>query len=286
MATTTSTSLQHLISPLVAEALFVASEKSIMRGLVRNFNVPANSGKIIQVPIYPKLTAATVAEGTPLTTGTAVTTTKKDLTLGENGVMVELTDLSEVTSETDVVRDLGSLLGTAIATKIDVDLITLFDDFTKIVGSPSETFTAAKLFEAVAELRNLGVPSTDLACVVHPYIAYDLKAGVSNTFGAGSGATTDVGNEAMRSGFIGKIAGVPVYESSNISDTSVAGDYKGAIFHRDAMGIAMLQDLKIETRRVPANRSTEIVATSVYGVSILHDTYGVELKMDSTLVNP
>ena len=31
MAESTTSSLQHLISPLVAEALFVASEKSIMR---------------------------------------------------------------------------------------------------------------------------------------------------------------------------------------------------------------------------------------------------------------
>ena len=283
MAESTTTSLQHLISPLVAEALFVASEKSIMRGLVRNFNVPANSGKIIQVPIYPKLTATAPGEGTALTADT-VTTTNKDITLVENGVMVELTDLASVTSETDVVRDLGALLGNAIATKQDTDLTALFDGFSKIVGGADVAFSAAKLFEAVAELRNLGVPSTDLACVVHPYIAYDLKAGVSNTFGSGSGATTDVGNEAMRSGYVGTVAGVPVYESSNISNTGTTGDYKGAVFHRDAMGIAMLQDLKIETRRVPANRSTEIVATSVYGVSALHDTYGVELMMDSSLL--
>ena len=283
MAESTTSSLQHLISPLVAEALFVASEKSIMRGLVRNFNVPASSGKIIQVPIYPKLTATAPGEGTALTADT-VTTTNKDITLVENGVMVELTDLASVTSETDVVRDLGALLGNAIATKQDTDLTALFDGFSKIVGGADVAFSAAKLFEAVAELRNLGVPSTDLACVVHPYIAYDLKAGVSNTFGSGSGATTDVGNEAMRSGYVGTVAGVPVYESSNISNTGTTGDYKGAVFHRDAMGIAMLQDLKIETRRVPANRSTEIVATSVYGVSALHDTYGVELMMDSSLL--
>ena len=283
MAESTTSSLQHLISPIVQEALFVASERSIMRGLVRNFTVPANSGKVLQVPIYPTLTATAPGEGTALTADT-VTTTVKNITLAENGVMVELTDLSKATSETDVVRDLGRLLGEAIATKQDTDLTALFDGFSKIVGGADVAFSAAKLFEAVAELRNLGVPGGDLACVVHPYIAYDLKSGVSNTFGAGSGATTAVGNEAMRTGCVGMVAGVPVYESANISNTGTAGDYKGAIFHKDALGIAILQDLKIETRRVPANRSTELVATSVYGVSELHDTYGVELMMDSSLV--
>ena len=40
---TTITTLDTLISPLVAEALFVANERSIMRGLVRNYNMPANN---------------------------------------------------------------------------------------------------------------------------------------------------------------------------------------------------------------------------------------------------
>ena len=48
---TTTSTLDDLISPLVAEALFVASERSIMRGLVRNYTMPQNSGKVLQVPI-------------------------------------------------------------------------------------------------------------------------------------------------------------------------------------------------------------------------------------------
>ena len=150
MAESTTSSLQHLISPIVQEALFVASERSIMRGLVRNFTVPANSGKVLQVPIYPTLTATAPGEGTALTADT-VTTTVKNITLAENGVMVELTDLSKATSETDVVRDLGRLLGEAIATKQDTDLTALFDGFSKIVGGADVAFSAAKLFEAVAE---------------------------------------------------------------------------------------------------------------------------------------
>jgi len=59
---TTTSTLDDLISPLVAEALFVASERSIMRGLVRNYTMPNNSGKVLQVPIYPTVSAAAVAE--------------------------------------------------------------------------------------------------------------------------------------------------------------------------------------------------------------------------------
>tara|TARA_B100000519_G_scaffold11704_1_gene9030 strand:+ start:502 stop:672 length:171 start_codon:yes stop_codon:yes gene_type:complete len=55
------------------------------------------------------------------------------------------------------------------------------------------------------------------------------------------------------------------------------------VFHKDALGLAMMQDLKIETQRDASLRADEIVATSVYGVGELNDTYGVELHSDSSI---
>ena len=45
---TTLTTLNDLIAPIVQEAMFVATETSIMPGLVKNFSIPANSGKVLQ----------------------------------------------------------------------------------------------------------------------------------------------------------------------------------------------------------------------------------------------
>ena len=279
---TTSSTISELYTEIIAEAMFVANEKSLMRGLVKNYTI-AGGGKSVEVPIYAAVSAAAVSEASDLS-NTAVNPSSVTITASEIGIMTTLTDLARNSASRNVASDIGRLFGEAIAKKIDVDLIALFDSFSKIVGGADVAFSAAKLFEAVAELRNLAVPSSDLACVVHPYIAYDMKSGVSNTFGAGSGATTDIGNEAMRSGFVGTVAGVPVYESANISNTGTTGDYKGAVFHKDALGLAMMQDLKLETQRDASLRADEIVATAVYGVAELNDTYGVELMMDSSLL--
>ena len=279
---TTSSTISELYTEIIAEAMFVANERSLMRGLVKNYTI-AGGGKSVEVPIYAAVSAAAVSEASDLS-NTAVNPSSVTITASEIGIMTTLTDLARNSASRNVAGDIGRLFGEAIAKKIDTDLIGLFDSFSKIVGGADVAFSAAKLFEAVAELRNLAVPSSDLACVVHPYIAYDMKSGVSNTFGAGSGATTDIGNEAMRSGFVGTVAGVPVYESANISNTGTTGDYKGAIFHRDALGLAMMQDLKLETQRDASLRADEIVATAVYGVAELNDTYGVELMMDSSLL--
>jgi len=281
---TTNTTLNDLISPMVAEALFVANERSIMRGLVRNYTMPANSGKVIQVPIYPTVSAAAVAEATDLT-NTAVSTSVANLTVSEIGVMATLTDLAMNTSSSDVVRDLGKLFGEAIAKKIDTDLTALFDGFSTEVGDGTTALSADEIFKAVAQLRKSGVPGDDIACVVHPLVAYDMKKSLTNTF---ANPNPGVGNEALRTGFVGQIAGVSVYETSNMADSSgnnpgSTGDYKGAVFHRDALGLAMLSDLKIETQRDASLRATEIVATAVYGVGELHDSYGVELNHDSSI---
>ena len=52
------------------------------------------------------------------------------------------------------------------------------------------------------------------------------------------------------------------------------------------MGSLWLRSIvKIETQRDASLRADEIVATSVYGVGELHDTYGVEVAADSSIIN-
>ena len=63
MAGSTTTTLNDLLPSIVAEAMFVANERSIMRGLVKNYTLSAGQGKTVTVPIYPKVDAAAITEG-------------------------------------------------------------------------------------------------------------------------------------------------------------------------------------------------------------------------------
>lgn len=274
----TTTTLNDLLPQIVAEAMFQAQEKSIMRGLVKNFTMPLNSGKSIVVPTYPTVAAAAVAEGTDLS-NTAVSTGGATLTVSEVGVMTTVTDLSLRSSASNVIADIGKVFGEGIAKKIDEDLMSNFDNFSVSVGAADAAITVNKIFEAVANLRAAGVPASDLACVLHPMVAYDLKAAIGTSAYAGGEFQT----EALRSGYAGTLAGVPIFESSNMSNTGTAGDYKGAIFHRDALGLAMMQDISIEQQRDASLRATELVATAVYGHGEIFDSYGVEVLADSSI---
>ena len=275
----TTTSLNDLLSPLVAEALFVANEQSIMRGLVRNYTMPMNSGKTLQVPIYPTVSAVARSEAQDLS-NTEVTTNKADLNVSEVGVMTTLTDFARTTSESDVVADLGRLFGEAIAKKIDQDLIALFDGFSTSIGGAGTELSIDNIFKAVATLRQAGVPGPYYG-VFNPKVIYNVKKTLTNTFVNPNAG--DLQNEAMRTGFIGQIAGVNIFESSNVDGTTDTDNCKGGIFSRDAIGFALMQDLKIETQRDASLRATEIVATAVYGAGELHDSYGIEMLNESVI---
>ena len=281
MASTTTT-LNDLLPSIVAEALFVASERSIMRGLVKNYSIGTAQGKTITVPIYPLQTAAGLTEGTAATPAD-VSTDGVTLTVSEVGLATQVTDLARLSSVSNVVSDVGRLFGEAIARKIDLDLTALFDSFsTNTVGDGTTAVTAAQIFQAVAKLKSAGVPSTDIACVLHPAIAYDLKANITNTFANPNAG--DLQNEAMRMGFVGMLAGVPVYETSNIANTGTTGDFKGGVFHRDALGLAIMQDIKIESQRQALLRGDDIIATAIYGKGVVREQYGVEIHSDSSIL--
>jgi len=245
----TSSTLSELYTEIVAEALFVASERSIMRPLVKNYAI-TGGGKSVEVPIYSSVSAAAVSEAADLS-NTEINPTSVTITASENGIMTTLTDLARNSAPRNVAGDIGKLFGEAIARKIDKDLTALFGGFSNTVGSASTVMSAALIFQAVAKLRATGVPSDNLACILHPQVAFDLKSGLTNTF---ANPNMGAGNEALRTGFAGQIAGVNVFETSNMTDSSsndpgTTGDYKGAVFHPEALALAMMQDLKIETQR-------------------------------------
>lgn len=285
MAGSTTTTLNDLLPEIIQEAMFVASERSIMRGLVKNYTLSAGQGTHVNVPIYPIQTAAAVTEGNEVT-NTAVSTNTAQLTVSPVAIRTLLTDLARVSAASNVVADLGRLFGEAIARKMDTDLTSLFRTLAAGAGDYTTQITAAKIFEMVAKLQSDAVPTDGMVCVIHPSIAYDLKAALTTSGNTPftMGAYGDNANEAMRTGFVGLLAGIPVYQTSNIVDgTLPSGDFTGAVFNRDAFGLGMIGDIAIETQRRAAFLGDDIVCSAYYGVGKLQDNYGRYLAFDSSI---
>ena len=284
MAGSTTTTLNDLLPEIIQEAMFVASERSIMRGLVKNYTLAPGQGKHVNVPIYPTQSAAAVTEGDEVS-NTAVSTNTAQLTVSPVAVRTLLTDLARTSAASNVVADLGKLFGEAVARKMDQDLTALFSSLNAGFGDYTGQITAASIFQAVAKLKAAAVPTEGMVCVLHPEIAYDLKAALTTQGNVPytAGAYSDVTNEAMRMGYVGMLAGIPVYETSNIANTGTAGDYAGAVFHRDAFGLGMIGDISIETQRRASFLGDDIVCSAYYGTGILQDNYGRFLAFDSSI---
>jgi N4-gp56 family major capsid protein len=286
MAGSTTTTLNDLLPEIIQEAMFVASERSIMRGLVKNYTLAPGQGKNVNVPIYPIQTAAAVTEGDEVS-NTAVSTNTAQLTVSPVAIRTMLTDLARTSAASNVVADLGKLFGEAVARKMDTDLTQLFYSLNAGQGDFTGQITAASIFAQVARLKAAAVPTEGMVCVLHPSIAYDLKAALTTTGNTPftSGAYSEVSNEAMRMGFVGMLAGIPVYETSNMSNSGSAGNYIGAIFQRDAIGLGMIGDIAIETQRRAAFLGDDIVCSAYYGTGLLQSNYGRSLNNNSS-INP
>jgi len=277
MAATTSTTLDDLFVNIIAQARFTAEEQSLMMGLVTRFDIGAEAGKTIQVPKYPAIAAADLTEGTDMSS-TTVSTSSITISVQEVGAQVVLTDVATMGSGNPA-EELGTVLGNAIATKMDKDLIALFDGFSSALGGAGTEITVADLFKAAATLRSNKVTGR-MSAVVHPFQAYQLKANLTNTFANPNAGIAQ--NTAMVNAFVGTIAGIDIYESANLTIDG-SDDAKGAVFAPEALAIAMKRDFKIEPQRDASLRAFELNATAVYGVGELEDSFGVEMLFDSAL---
>lgn len=283
MANTTTIN-SELFTNLLAEAQFAAYENSIARQLVTPFTFPANAGKVLQVPVYAAVTAASLTEGTA-PSAADTNTTSVSVTLGEIGTYFQITDFLRDSAQRNVVADLGASAGRAIAEKMDADVFALFNSFSASVGTEDSAITVDNIFEAVATLRAAKIAGP-LSAVVGPRQALQLKKALYN--GGGTVATASgLGSSVLERGFIGTIAGCSIYESALVksdldTDTDTELNMVGAVFASSALGHAMRGGVMMETQRQAAARATDIMMTAVTGQAILQNSHGVKIVGSAT----
>ena len=275
---TTSSTLAELYTNVIQEAIFNFQETSVMRPLVTTYNI-TGQGKTVQVPVYPSISASAVAEGTDLT-NTAINPTETSITASEIGVMTTLTDLGRDSAQRNVASDIGKLFGDGLAKKVDSDLAALFTSFTAALGAAGTELTPELLFQAQATLRALNVPAPYYG-VFNPKAVFNLKKVLTNAgYSTGANAISDKGNQALNDGFVGRIAGIDVFENANIAIDG-SDDSVGAVFHPASIGLIMKSDIKIENQRNASLRGTEIVASMTVGQAIVKNDFGVKITVDS-----
>jgi len=259
--------LDAMVVPVQAATVFAAQENSLyLPGiLIPTVSVPAGSASA-QVAVMGSVTADSIsAEAAP---GVDFETllpsdTKKTIALDLLAARTVLRDLGGIDT-----ADMGRIMGNAIASKVDALVSAQLGALT---AQEATTNLLDEMYEAIGTIRAAG-ETGPLNCVVSA-AAYQ---GFMTVIGSSAFAGGDTQNAAMKSGFIGMIAGTPCYVSSHLNDTNTGlTNTKFAVFSGDALRMAMQGGVNVEVERRAAAVGNDIVASAAFGIDTLDATRGI-----------
>ena len=273
----TSSINSELFANLVGAAQFAAYENSVARQITTVFDMPANSGKTVQVPVWSGITAETITDESAAT-AKGTNTTSASITMKEHVVYHRVTDMLRDSAYNDVLSQLGDQSGRAIAEAMDTQA---FAEFASLGGSTSAialaSFTVNDIMDRVAAIRANKVTGP-FYCVIHPTAANALKkALVSSSSYTASGQFAD---SILSQYFVGQVAGCTIIESALVPYASATGIATCAVFAPSSLGHAMRGSVTMEEQRQAAARATDIVLTGVAGAAVLQASHGAIMNID------
>lgn len=276
-------------SNFVTAAEFAAFETSVSRNITKVFQVPLNSGKVAQVPIWGQGSAQLITDESAASARNT-TSTSALITLKEHVYYSQVTDMLKDSAYGDVMAQLAEVSGRAIGESLDTMVFGEFDNFSSDIGSTSTELTTELILKAAATLRAQKVMGPYFA-VVHPNAAFYMKKTLTQVLpynGATAGtvaALSGLGNQVQVTGIIGQVGGVTVVESPLVEAVSTGGAtaYRCGVFAPSALGIAERGGLTLNTLYLPSARATDMSIQAVAGAAVLQSTHGVAITAEGTL---
>ena len=261
MAFNTAYDLSALMVPTKAASIYAAQENSLfMNGfIIPNIVVPAGSVSA-QVPVFAAGTAQVLTPAAHNSDDFTV----NNVTAGSETITLDLY------AARDVIRDLGGInpselgrvLGNALAASFDSAVVTEMN--TATVEQVVDT-TISPLWDAAATIRGAGEMGQLMAIVSPAYAATLMKA-----IGGAAFAGGDYQTEALRNGFVTKVAGISVFQSAHMTGN-------GVVFGADALRTASQGGLELEMQRRASAAGFDVVASYAGAAGLVDNARAVKL---------
>jgi len=294
--TTTATLAESIPTEFIAEVRLKEQEGSIMRPLVQGVNLPEHQGGTYQMNELSRATISALGEGIDMPSAQAIVDSSLQIVPIEYGGKVELTDLArdQVTSQANMPRLIGEILGNGIITKEDVDLLTQLDSFSVALGSAGTALTIGHIMAAGAAVRSGGQAAAAIGAGT-PEPAPDPINGVFSdnqlhtviknlaigrqiltTSGASQEGPQpgEAASRALVEARVDKIGRVNVYADNNLGKDA-ADDAKGGVWaQKTIIHVRFRGGPKFEPDRDPSGRITEYNVVLVKGIGEWKDAWG------------
>ena len=292
MAISTTTVLSDTIQTVISEARYTEQIKEVISGVCWRITKPLHDGSTVNLPYWGTVSANNLSEGIDMVNPQAMEDTNVQFTPGEVGAQIVLTDKVARDNNEDVLRAAGRILGEAMVAKREQDLAGQFADATTDLGGTGTVATlgiiaAARATLAGNSLANGGPAPMPYGVIHHPYVLLDLvdvltptAPGSNSHIAVGSGIAEDT----LANYTIGRVFGMPVMESANISIDSTP-DAIGVVLSMGTGGglvLATANEWAINPERDESLRATELNVVGEYAVGEYLPGWMVSLTNDAT----
>ena len=293
MAISTTTVLSDTISTVISEARYTEQIKEVISGVCWRITKPLHDGSTINLPYWGTVSAKSLSEGIDMVSPQAMEDTNVQFTPGEVGAQIVLTDKVARDNNEDVLRAAGRILGEAMVAKREQDLAGQFTDATTDLGGAGSVATlgiiaAARALLAGNSLANGGPAPMPYGVIHHPYVLLDLVDVLTPTLAGGTTPLPAVGSgiaeDTLVNYTIGRVFGMPVLESANISIDSTP-DAIGVVLSMGTGGglvLATANEWGISPERDESLRATELNVVGEYAVGEYLPGWMVSLTNDAT----
>ena len=222
----------------------------------------AGFGDVYHVPRIPNIEAATKAGGTDWTP-TNYTDTEQTITINVHQVAgFEVEDITKLLTNTNLEMEMRKKIGYSLGRAGDVNLATLPQSFSQIVGTLGDELDYEDFVDAMQLIEEAGIEGTDdCTWVVSTACKFGmLKQDVfmSSLYSGGSGG------RAVEQAKVGKLLGAPVLKS-NLTRAPAGGQSESFLFYKQAMALIMAQEVKIVTEYRAKGLSMVVGGHQVYG---------------------
>ncbi|MBK5293254.1 MAG: hypothetical protein JJE04_16465 [Acidobacteriia bacterium] len=300
-AITSANVAQAIVKLVAADALPSLMGNLVMGNLVNRDFEPtlAQAGDTVNVPIPPTLVANNIAEG-----GTVVT---QNPSLGNAQIVLnthaeatfQIPDVTKVLAVPDLLRLYMQPAVTALAEKIESDLLALYSQLTANapIGTAGTSLTEAVIDAAETKLFDAKVPASASKFLVVSGEAYSqlrqiLRFSEYRTAG-------EAGLRALVDGSVGKMKDFFVFRSQFVSKTGSGPVTTNNIaFAKDALGLVVRRlpqpllgtgaiaeyaelgnfGMRVVMSYQPDTLAQQFTVDILYGTGVLRNGHGVQVK--------
>lgn len=281
---TTTTSAVFIPEVWSVETLRAAERALVLAPLVKRYDsLVKQRGDTIHIPRVSNLSAQDKIQDSEVTLQT-VTETEVPINIDQwKEVSFEIEDIVKVQSQYDLRSEYTAKAGYAIAQAVDSDLFALYASLaTTDVGTYGNDIDDPAIVAALQVLDEADAPLEDRFMVIAP----SQKAAIMklDKFVKADYLGTGVSMGPILKGpnnryLWGDIYGIPTYYTNQVPVTAGSpAQTHNIVFHREAFALAMQLAPRAQASYWQKDLAWLITCDTIYGVSVLRDDFGVELR--------